>query len=166
MNIKSTSLLTKVSRIKEMRKELLAALLLCCVILPPNTASALTVTINPEEPTTSDFIIAEIAGSFPTPGYEIPADPIVEILGNAIEIDVFAFSLPGIWPQVVTPFIVEADIGNLAAGQYPATAYLNIDGMLVDSGFTHFNVVPVPAAVWLFGSGLLGLIGVARRKAA
>ena len=26
------------------------------------------------------------------------------------------------------------------------------------------SVVPVPAAVWLFGSGLLGLIGVARRK--
>jgi len=26
--------------------------------------------------------------------------------------------------------------------------------------------VPVPAAVWLFGSGLLGLVGVARRKAA
>jgi len=27
------------------------------------------------------------------------------------------------------------------------------------------NAVPVPAAVWLFGSGLVGLIGVARRKA-
>lgn len=26
------------------------------------------------------------------------------------------------------------------------------------------GVVPVPAAVWLFGSGLLGLVGVARRK--
>ena len=26
------------------------------------------------------------------------------------------------------------------------------------------NPVPVPAAVWLFGSGLLGLVGVARRK--
>ena len=24
--------------------------------------------------------------------------------------------------------------------------------------------VPVPAAVWLFGSGLLGMVGVARRK--
>ncbi len=28
------------------------------------------------------------------------------------------------------------------------------------------TAVPVPAAVWLFGSGLLGLAGVARRKAA
>jgi len=27
------------------------------------------------------------------------------------------------------------------------------------------SVVPVPAAVWLFGSGLIGLIGLARRKA-
>ena len=26
------------------------------------------------------------------------------------------------------------------------------------------NAVPVPAAAWLFGSGLLGLVGVARRK--
>ena len=28
------------------------------------------------------------------------------------------------------------------------------------------SVVPVPAAVWLFGSGLLGLVGVAMRKKA
>jgi hypothetical protein len=28
----------------------------------------------------------------------------------------------------------------------------------------NMTVVPVPAAVWLFGSGLLGLAGVARRK--
>jgi hypothetical protein len=26
------------------------------------------------------------------------------------------------------------------------------------------SVVPIPAAVWLFGSGLIGLIGLARRK--
>ena len=30
--------------------------------------------------------------------------------------------------------------------------------------FAKFSPVPVPAAVWLFGSGLLGLIGIARRK--
>ena len=28
------------------------------------------------------------------------------------------------------------------------------------------SAVPVPASVWLFGSGLLGLIGIARRKKA
>ena len=39
----------------------------------------------------------------------------------------------------------------------PTTANLNV--ALVEP-------VPVPAAVWLFGSGLIGLIGVARRKKA
>ena len=29
---------------------------------------------------------------------------------------------------------------------------------------TEVSAVPVPAAAWLFGSGLIGLIGVARRK--
>ena len=29
-----------------------------------------------------------------------------------------------------------------------------------------YGVVPVPAAVWLFGSGLLGLVGIARRRRA
>ena len=32
------------------------------------------------------------------------------------------------------------------------------------TGLTTVSSVPVPAAVWLFGSGLTGLIGVARRK--
>jgi hypothetical protein len=31
-------------------------------------------------------------------------------------------------------------------------------------GFLMPAAVPIPPAVWLFGSGLLGLIGVARRK--
>ena len=30
----------------------------------------------------------------------------------------------------------------------------------------HSGMVPVPAAVWLFGSGLLGLVGISRRKKA
>ncbi len=32
------------------------------------------------------------------------------------------------------------------------------------TAFSPAAVVPVPAAVWLFGSGLLGLIGIAKRK--
>jgi len=35
-----------------------------------------------------------------------------------------------------------------------------------DSAYAAPSVVPVPAAVWLFGSGLLGLAGMARRKKA
>ena len=38
-------------------------------------------------------------------------------------------------------------------------------GDTVNLGAKLGPVVPVPAAVWLFGSGLIGLIGVARRKA-
>ena len=33
-------------------------------------------------------------------------------------------------------------------------------------GIDNITAVPVPAAFWLFGSGLLGLIGIARRKKA
>jgi hypothetical protein len=35
-----------------------------------------------------------------------------------------------------------------------------------DFTFSAAAVVPVPAAIWLFGFGLLGLIGIARRKKA
>jgi hypothetical protein len=35
-----------------------------------------------------------------------------------------------------------------------------------DSFTVGVSAVPVPAAVWLFGSGLLGLVGIARRKKA
>ncbi len=36
----------------------------------------------------------------------------------------------------------------------------------VGTALYRVSAVPVPAAVWLFGSGLLGLVGVARRKKA
>ena len=45
------------------------------------------------------------------------------------------------------------------------TTYLSIN----DGGYALLSattVVPVPATVWLFGSGLIGLIGLARRKKA
>jgi len=41
-------------------------------------------------------------------------------------------------------------------------------GITRDLGLSYtwtLQAVPVPAAVWLFGSGLIGLIGLARRKA-
>jgi hypothetical protein len=40
----------------------------------------------------------------------------------------------------------------------------NPDKIKAQDGVLGVTTVPVPAAVWLFGSGLLGLVGVARRK--
>ena len=70
--------------------------------------------------------------------------------------------------DVVNVWNVNAD-GSLS--------YATVPGM-IDGPFPGFqasfeltspglvSAVPVPAAVWLFGSGLLGLVGVARRKKA
>ena len=37
-------------------------------------------------------------------------------------------------------------------------------GNLLTAKLVSVNEVPIPGAVWLFATGLLGLIGVARRK--
>lgn len=40
------------------------------------------------------------------------------------------------------------------------------DQVVFDAASVNVSAVPVPAAVWLFGSGLIGLAGVARRRSA
>ncbi len=84
---------------------------------------------------------------------------------NTLFIDGLA---PGVQEESLFPYIV-TDAPNYEltgtmtifgheAGD-PANAFVTrITGLAVPS------VVPVPAAVWLFGSGLLGLVGVARRQ--
>ena len=50
-----------------------------------------------------------------------------------------------------------------------AMLVLTENGIFTDSVNQNFiitSAVPVPAAVWLFGSGLIGLIGIARRTKA
>ena len=54
---------------------------------------------------------------------------------------------------------LDANWNNLTRVEFDSSAY-SLDNIQLD-----INQVPVPTAVWLFGSGLLGLIGVARRKA-
>ena len=52
-------------------------------------------------------------------------------------------------------------MGN--GSQLGNSQFFPMHGWAVQSG--DVSMVPVPAAVWLFGSGLLGLVGLARRKA-
>jgi len=43
---------------------------------------------------------------------------------------------------------------------------IHVQGFADGGSESFVNYVPVPAAVWLFGSGLIGLVGLARRKKA
>ena len=48
---------------------------------------------------------------------------------------------------------------------YTGSCSIGIDnGVIEPANVSGWSVVPVPPAVWLFGSGLIGLIGIARRK--
>ncbi|MGB5475145.1 MAG: VPLPA-CTERM sorting domain-containing protein [Gammaproteobacteria bacterium] len=60
-----------------------------------------------------------------------------------------------------TSWIADASVVALGANAYSVTFGTGANVIEVD-----VQIIPVPAAVWLFGSGLLGLVAVARRKAA
>lgn len=63
---------------------------------------------------------------------------------------------------------INAFNGNLAYDLMSVTVAfsLSANSQVGLSGFVQQTEVPVPAALWLLGSGLLGLIGVARRRMA
>ncbi len=68
------------------------------------------------------------------------------------------------WTPDVTTLICPAGICNPDARNYTVADFLNGGGNVADlSNVRAFSVVPIPAAVWLFGSALAGL-GFARRK--
>lgn len=68
------------------------------------------------------------------------------------------------FPGVVTPPAGSFDPNAL--GEYNFGIQVSQSGWGVENVRMDVQVVPVPAAVWLFGSGLLGLVGIARRKKA
>ena len=78
----------------------------------------------------------------------------------------------GINPSGAAPLVLDTavSVGDYTPGQQGIGGSPMPDGPFQGHNF-NFDItsltvtsVPVPAAVWLFGSGLLGLIGVARRK--
>ena len=68
------------------------------------------------------------------------------------------------------PTILAHDLATADFNYRRVTFGFDTSDSIIDNAqnisFGSLQAVPVPAAVWLFGSGLLGLVGVARRKKA
>jgi hypothetical protein len=79
-------------------------------------------------------------------------DPVFNMTGMALA------GTPGSW----TGRLVSAGNVGTAWGPFDGTPYSEIFNITVTG--TAASPVPIPAAAWLFGSGLLGLVGLVRRK--
>lgn len=84
-------------------------------------------------------------------------------------------STSGAASVVKTPFGFDLDGDNLiefdnngaaTAGGDREFGQWSVDAVAGTVSFTNPNPIPVPAAVWLLGSALVGMVGVARRKRA
>ena len=78
-------------------------------------------------------------------------------------------NLPIEWGRYFIDLLITPELvgDNLSFGFVATATGNNGSGNFYDNiVFADVSQIPVPAAVWLFGSGLIGLIGVARRKKA
>ena len=91
------------------------------------------------------------------------ANATVDILGGFV--DILAVASAGVGLQLLADATGDASQSGIIQFTLLDGEFNSISGF-IDSNGTAESVVPVPAAAWLFGSGLLGLVGVARRKKA
>jgi len=95
---------------------------------------------------------------------------IDNVLGTLSEVQVSDFSFPGISGDFIVATIEFHAVGlgtsNLTLTNSVGNPWAYDGSPITPLSFVSgsVTVVPIPAAVWLFGSGLLGLVGVARRK--
>lgn len=109
-------------------------------------------------PATDDFLF-----NFGKSSYTLPLGPAPMATTTFNTTDIGTVDI-GTNPSGTLPFTDDGIGGSpMKAGPFPGfNANFDIMNITVDSIDT--GVIPVPAAVWLFGSGLVGLVGVARRR--
>lgn len=117
----------------------------------------------PQTQLTLDFttVVSDVSFDFANPTGDLTVS-VFDISGGSLGV----FNYSG-----EDPFINQAGF-NYGAGSVVISGIGDIASVLIEPGLNqtlvidnlNFSPVPIPAAVWLFGSGLIGLIGVARRK--
>jgi len=113
------------------------------------------------EPSSTSLTLADINGVV-----EISANPApytatfgadTATLGATAEFEL------ALWNSTTSTFAFVTNFSTIIAGNSYNISFGDVTGQVL--GVDLAPVVPVPAAVWLFGSGLIGLVGIARRKA-
>lgn len=90
--------------------------------------------------------------------YSLGITRAVSIANNGIE-----FSITGLYAQLgaFSPSNPTAMLISFGAGSIDTNP---VSSSIEDTSLLQMQVVPVPAAIWLFGSGLMGLVGVSARR--
>lgn len=80
--------------------------------------------------------------------------------------ELLTFSITGVDGDTIGSYAMGSDLKPAAVEFFAAhIAGFDTTNDVTSAQFAGSSPVPVPAAVWLFGSGLIGLVGVARKKA-
>ena len=107
------------------------------------------------------------------------AAPTGDVTGNILDVDLSSLRaqvvLPlfgtldfALWPLVLPPSLgtYNETTGAFSLGWDVDFSHGLISGTATVSLGGHLTLVPLPAALWLMGSGLLGLFGIARARRA
>lgn len=131
--------------------------------------------------TVTDITLSTVLGGTPTGTFATTIDFFTPdgsggvLASVSLSDDVTSFFSYGGWQLNLDSLIVASDTkagflhltgtGLVSGNGYDATnATWSFSANDATAYSMSVTAVPVPAAVWLFGSGLLGLIGMARRK--
>lgn len=80
-----------------------------------------------------------------------------QVLGNGMDVIDAISALPTYSITSIHSALTDVPLNGYSGTFDPANQLVSINNI---------SAVPVPAAVWLFGSGLIGLVGLSRRKKA
>jgi len=123
------------------------------------TASTTTLDLTGRQGAVSNFeVMVDLPWDYALFSTASSTNPVGTVHGTAVQ-NVGDVNFDGIDDYTAT--FVSAGIVGVEWGDFNPTPYIEVWKVAINS-----SPVPVPAAVWLFGSGLVGLAGIARRRKA